>query len=287
MPLCLKLQGKFEVRSFEKAINIVIDRHESLRSNFYTSSTGPALRIAKQVYCTVEQIDLRTDSGRHVNQLIEQFNQSTFDLSSDLLVRAMVIQTEPEVFYVSILLHHIVADGWSIEILFNELRQAYTALIEGSQVVLPPLPIQYTDYSTWLAEQLTGDRLTKLSSFWKTQLLNCPDSIQLTTDFPRPNHLSYKGKTFTYPLSANLSSLIKDFSQANNCTPYMTLLAGFSILLAHHANQEEIVIGSPVANRNHTDLEKLIGLFINTLPLRCDLSGNPTVIELLQRERKT
>jgi amino acid adenylation domain-containing protein len=287
MPLCLKLQGHFKVSSFEKALNIVIDRHESLRSNFYTSSTGPTLRIAKQVYCTVEQIDLRTDSGRHVNQLIEQFNQSTFDLSSDLLVRAMVIQTEHEVFYVSILLHHIVADGWSIEILFNELRQAYTALIEGSQVVLPPLPIQYTDYSTWLAEQLTGDRLTKLSSFWKTQLLNCPDSIQLPTDFPRPNHLSYKGKTFTYPLSANLSSLIKDFSQVNNCTPYMTLLTGFSILLAHHANQEEIVIGSPVANRNHTDLEKLIGLFINTLPLRCDLSGNPTVIELLQRVRKT
>ena len=287
MPLGLKLQGDFDRICFENALNKIIERHESLRSNFYKSPTGPKLAIAKQKTCSIDWIDLLSDPTRDVKEIIAQFNQTTFNLSSDLLIRALIIRTKPDTHYVFILLHHIIADGWSIGVLFDELRTIYSALVEGSPVSLSPIEIQYSDYSKWLEEELKGDRLEALLSYWKTNLANCPDCITLFTDHPRPNHLSYSGNTAVYQLSTSLSNAIKDLAQASNCTLYMALLAGFSILLANHSNQDDLVIGSPVANRNQTDIEKLIGLFINTLPLRFNLSSNPTVTELLGQVRKT
>ena len=287
MPLGLKLQGDFDRICFENALNTIIERHESLRSNFYKSPTGPKLAIAKQKTCSIDWIDLLSDPTRDLKEIIAQFNQSTFNLSSDLLIRALLIRTKPDTHYVFILLHHIIADGWSIGVLFDELRTIYSALVEGSPASLSPIEIQYSDYSKWLEEELKGDRLEVLLSYWKTKLANCPDCITLFTDYPRPNHLSYSGNTAVYQLSTSLSNAIKDLAQASNCTLYMALLAGFSILLANHSNQDDLVIGSPVANRNQTDIEKLIGLFINTLPLRFNLSGNPTVTELLGQVRKT
>lgn len=286
MPLCLRIKGNFEVPVFEQALNIIISRHQSLRYNFVKSADGPAVIVSKEKVCHVSWIDLSQSHTKDFDQIIASINQSTFDLSKDLLLRASVIRTEPNTHYVVILMHHIIADGWSIDVLFNELKTLYFSLLHHQPISLPALEIQYSDYAKWQHDELQGKRLQELADYWKNHLAGAPDFITLKTDFPRPNYPSYVGGNLHQSLGSSLSKAIKQLAQQSNCTLFMTLLTGFSILLSSHANQKDIVVGSPVANRNHADLEKLIGLFINTLPLRIDLTGNPTVFELLERIKK-
>ncbi len=286
MPLCLKITGNFELPYFEKALNTIIARHESLRYNFVKTADGPKVLIASEKHCAVNLIDISNDPSKDCATIISQINQTSFDLSNDLLLRATVIRTEPNTCFVVILMHHIIADGWSIDVLFNELKGIYSSLAKNQSINLPSLEIQYSDYAKWQDAELQGTRLKELAHYWKDHLAGCPDFITLKTDFPRPNYPTYQGGNINKPLDLNLTKALKKLSQNSNCTLFMTLLAGFSILLTTHSNQEDVVIGSPVANRNQSDLENLIGLFINTLPLRVDLSGNPTVNELLERVKR-
>ena len=286
MPLCLKITGNFELPYFEKALNTIIARHESLRYNFVKTVDGPKVVIASEKHCAVNLIDTSNDPSNDLATIISEINQSSFDLSNDLLLRATVIRTEPNSCFVVILMHHIIADGWSIDVLFNELKGIYSSLAKDQSINLPALEIQYSDFAKWQDTELQGPRLKELANYWKDHLAGCPDFITLKTDFPRPNYPTYQGGNINKPLDLNLTKAIKQLSQNSNCTLFMTLLAGFSILLTTHSNQEDVVIGSPVANRNQSDLENLIGLFINTLPLRVDLSGNPTVNELLERVKR-
>jgi amino acid adenylation domain-containing protein len=286
MPLCLKITGNFELPYFEKALNTIIARHESLRYNFVKTAEGPKVVIATEKHCAVNLIEISNDSSKNLNVIISQINQSSFDLSSDLLLRATVIRTEPNTCFVVILMHHIIADGWSIDVLFNELKGIYASLAKKQPLHLPSLEIQYSDYAKWQDSELQGARLQELANYWKVHLAGCPDFISLRTDFPRPNYPTYRGGNFKKSLDFSLTKALKQLGQSSNCTLFMTLLAGFSILLSTHSNQEDLVIGSPVANRNQSDLENLIGLFINTLPLRVDVSGNPTVLELLERVKR-
>mgnify|MGYP006276447399 CR=1 FL=1 len=283
MPLCFKVVGNFEISYFEKAINTIITRHEVLRYNFIKSNEGADLVIADEKICTVTYIDLEKDKSRTLDEIIASASQSTFNLSNDLLIRATVIKEKANSFYVVLLMHHIIADGWSIDILFDELKIIYYSLSSNISPELPNLDIAYSDYAKWQISEFEGEGFQNSIDYWKRNLAECPDFITLKSDFPRPNYLSYKGGNLSSQLSKSLTESLKQLGQDKNCTLFMTLLTGFAILLSAHANQEDIVIGSPVANRNQPELEKLIGLFINTLPLRIDLTGNPTVLELLER----
>ncbi|WGI63331.1 condensation domain-containing protein [Escherichia coli] len=179
------------------------------------------------------------------------------------------------------------SDGWSIGIVARELSEWYTAAIEGREPHLPALPIQYADYALWEKEYLTGEPLHKQLAYWKEQFAAPVEDLVLPYDHPRPAVQSYKGKTKTYQLSKSLSEKIHELSKKTDSTLYMTLLSAFSTLLHRLSSQDEFVIGSVIAGRNRTEMEHLIGFFVNTLALRIDHSGNPAFTELLERVKET
>ena len=283
MPLFLKITGNFNREYFSQALNRVIERHEILSYNFLSTAGGPKIEVNREKRCVVDWIDISGGDARTLEHIVENINRHAFDLATDLLLRATVIKATDNQFYVALLVHHIVADGWSIGILFNELTAIYSSLTKNTSAELPALSIQYSDYAHWQTEELKGERLKELLTYWKDRLSGCEDAINLVTDRPRPDYLSYRGNTFSYQLDASTSDGLKKLCHASGCTLYMTLLAGFALFLSAHSGQDDIVIGSPVANRNRAELENLIGLFINTLPLRIDLSADPTIEEFLKR----
>lgn len=283
MPLCFSLKGDFNRKYFEQALSLIIQRHEILRYSFFNNAEGPTIVVKDSQAFVCEWIDLTNDQTQTPESITHAHHHFSFDLARDVLIKATVIKTQSNEFQVSILLHHIVADGWSIGVLFKELQQIYTALCNQQTVTLPDLEVQYSDYAHWQAKELGGVNLDRFIDYWKTRLAGCPELLTLTTDYPRPNYLSYKGHTHTFTFDSQTAAGLKKLSLSANCTLYMTLLAGFAVFLSAHSGQDDLVIGSPVANRNDAALEDLIGLFINTLPIRIDLSGNPTVEELLNR----
>ena len=285
MPLFFGISGDFNQQYFEQALSQIVQRHEILRYNFLSSSDGPTIVIKDPEALTCEWIDLTTDHTRTPQSIAQALEQFSFDLTRDDLIQATVVKTAQQQFHVSILLHHIVADGWSIGVLFKELQEIYTALCQQQDAKLQALAIQYFDYAHWQSNELAGTNLQTFINYWKTRLAGCPELLTLTTDHPRPNYLSYTGKTHIYAIDSRLAEGVKALSQSTNCTLYMTLLAGFAVFLSAHSGQDDLIIGSPVANRNDAALEELIGLFINTLPIRLDLSGDPTVEEFLNRVR--
>ena len=285
MPLFFGISGDFNQQYFEQALSQIVQRHEILRYNFLSSSDGPTIVIKDPEALTCEWIDLTTDHTRTPQSIAQALEQFSFDLTRDDLIQATVVKIAQQQFHVSILLHHIVADGWSIGVLFKELQEIYTALCQQQDAKLQALAIQYFDYAHWQSNELAGTNLQTFINYWKTRLAGCPELLTLTTDHPRPNYLSYTGKTHIYAIDSRLAEGVKALSQSTNCTLYMTLLAGFAVFLSAHSGQDDLIIGSPVANRNDAALEELIGLFINTLPIRLDLSGDPTVEEFLNRVR--
>ena len=181
--------------------------------------------------------------------------------------------------------HHIVFDGWSIGIFSRELATLYHAYIQGEPSSLPELPIQYTDYAAWQRERLQGEVLESELDYWKQQLANVPVVLDLPRDRPRPAVQTYQGGLHTFKLPEELFHTLEALSRQESCTLFQMLLAAFQVLLYRYTGQHDIVVGSPVANRSHVEVEKLIGFFANTLVLRSDLSGNPTFRELLNRVR--
>ncbi len=283
MPLCFGISGDFKQQYFEQALSQIIQRHEILRYNFVSTANGPAIVIKEAKAFTCEWIDLTTDPTRTPQSITQALQHFSFDLTRDDLIKATVIKTAEQQFQVTILLHHIVADGWSIGVLFKELQDLYTAFCHQTFVKPESLAIQYSDYAQWQSNELDGANLQAFIDYWKTRLAGCPERLTLTTDHPRPNYLSYTGNTHVCEIDSKLAEGLKALSQSTNSTLYMTLLAGFAVFLAAHSGQDDLVIGSPVANRDDGALEDLIGLFINTLPIRLDLSGDLTVEEFLKR----
>ena len=283
MPLCFGIRGDFKKHYFEQALSQIIQRHEILRYNFLSSADGPTIVIKDSEAFTCQWIDLTTDQTRTFKTIEQAIEQYSFDLARDDLIQATVVKTAALQFRVSILLHHIVADGWSIGVLFKELQEIYSALCQQQDAKLQTLAIQYFDYAHWQARALADTNLQAFIDYWKTRLAGCPERLTLVTDHPRPNYLSYSGKTHICEIDSQLAERLKALSQSTSSTLYMTLLAGFAVFLSAHSGQDDLIIGSPVANRNDAALEDLIGLFINTLPIRIDLSGDPTVEEFLNR----
>ncbi len=183
-------------------------------------------------------------------------------------------------------MHHIVTDGWSMGILFKELTVLYEAFSNGNPSPLPELPIQYVDFAHWQSQWLQGEVLQQELSYWKERLKGAPEVTELLTDYPRPAVQTFQGASEPVLFSKSLTEALKTLSKKQGVTLFMTLLAAFKTLLYRYTGQEDLVLGSPIAGRVRHEIENLIGLFINTLVLRTDLSGNPTFLELLRRVRE-
>ncbi|WP_438332861.1 amino acid adenylation domain-containing protein [Burkholderia pseudomallei] len=290
----VRLDGPLNREVLQRALNRIVMRHEALRTCFVREEGEPIQVIQPHADLTVSYHDLReAESIRHeagnreqrAKNLSQAHASAPFDLSRDLPVRVLLLQLADEAHVVQVVMHHIASDGWSVGVFLQELSALYGSFIAEQGDPLAPLPLQYADYAAWQRRWLASGQLEKQGAFWQTNLSGAPTLLELPTDRPRPPKQSHAGASVEVKLGAALSERVKRLSQRHGVTPYMTLLSSWAAVLGRLSGQEEVVIGSPVAGRNRTEVEALIGFFVNTLALRLDLSSEPTVGELLKRTK--
>ncbi|MCW0014408.1 non-ribosomal peptide synthetase [Burkholderia pseudomallei] len=283
----VRLDGPLNREVLQRALNRIVMRHEALRTCFVREEGEPIQVIQPHADLTVSYHDLREaeQSEQRAKDLSQAHASAPFDLSRDLPVRVLLLQLADEAHVVQVVMHHIASDGWSVGVFLQELSALYGSFIAEQGDPLAPLPLQYADYAAWQRRWLASGQLEKQGAFWQTNLSGAPTLLELPTDRPRPPKQSHSGASVEVKLGAALSERVKRLSQRHGVTPYMTLLSSWAAVLSRLSGQEEVVIGSPVAGRNRTEVEALIGFFVNTLALRLDLSSEPTVGELLKRTK--
>ncbi|KKB65886.1 amino acid adenylation domain protein [Burkholderia pseudomallei MSHR1079] len=283
----VRLDGPLNREVLQRALNRIVMRHEALRTCFVREEGEPIQVIQPHADLTVSYHDLREaeQSEQRAKNLSQAHASAPFDLSRDLPVRVLLLQLADEAHVVQVVMHHIASDGWSVGVFLQELSALYGSFIAEQGDPLAPLPLQYADYAAWQRRWLASGQLEKQGAFWQTNLSGAPTLLELPTDRPRPPKQSHAGASVEVKLGAALSERVKRLSQRHGVTPYMTLLSSWAVVLGRLSGQEEVVIGSPVAGRNRTEVEALIGFFVNTLALRLDLSSEPTVGELLKRTK--
>ncbi|MEH2171962.1 non-ribosomal peptide synthetase [Nostoc sp.] len=288
MPAAVRLLGELNVQALEESINKIIRRHEVLRTTFTLVNGEPLQVIVPQVQLKIPVVNLQELSDVEREAEIERLSaeefQCPFDFTQAPLLRCTLLQLGEQEHILLFTIHHIVFDGWSTGVLIRELAVLYTAFAAGEASPLAKLPIQYADFAVWQRQHLQGERLEALLTYWKQQLAKLP-VLQLPTTRPRAEVKTNRGASHSFVIPASVVQEVRSLSQQAGVTLFMTLLASFKILLQRYSSQDDIVVGTDVANRNQAEIEPLIGFFINLLVLRTDLSGNPTFLELLQRVR--
>jgi len=291
IPSAFRLVGKLDLRVMERSLNDIIQRHESLRTTFMPMNGQLLQVVSPHWHLKPSIIDLQdlpeSQRLRTADQIIRQEARRPFQLIQGPLWRVLLIQMQPEEFILVFNMHHIISDGWSMGVLLREFISLYQAYLQGQSSPLPPITFQYADFAKWQLEFLQGERLEQQLSYWKQKLGINPEPLALPTDYPRPSQLSFDGATMPFRLEPVLVQQLHRLSRKHDATLFMTLLAGFQTLLHRYSGQDEISVGTPVANRTRRETEPLIGLFVNTLVLRTDLSGNPSFGELLSRVKET
>ncbi|MDJ0691329.1 MAG: amino acid adenylation domain-containing protein [Xenococcaceae cyanobacterium MO_188.B32] len=290
LSLALNITGNLNTAALEQAIREIIRRHEILRTTFKVINNSPVQVIASDLTVPLTEISLHLlplqEQSLETQRIISEEIEYSFDLSKNPPLRITLMKLGVTSHIMLLVMHHIIADGWSQEIFIKELNSLYTAFSKKEPSPLPELSIQYADFVQWQRQKLSTEHLDTLLKYWRRQLVNAQPLLNLPTDRVRPPVQTYRGQTISFVLDANLSQQLKTLSQQAGATLYMFLLTVFVILLFRYCNQEDIIVGSPIAGRNHRCLEPLIGFFVNVLALRIDVSGNPTFLELLQRVRQ-
>nr|QEO74274.1 condensation domain-containing protein [uncultured bacterium] len=289
LPVAVRLTGRLAVGALERALNEISRRHETLRTTFLMTDGEVIQSISEAAPVSLTPVDLSglTEGGREaeVRRLSEAEAELPFDLVRGPLVRVSLLRLGEEEHVLLLTLHHIISDAWSMGVLVRETAALYEAYSEGRPSPLPELQIQYADYAVWQRQRLRGEALERELKYWR-QLAGAPPLLKLPTDHPRPAVPRFSGARESAALPKSLSEELLQLSRGEGATLFMTLLAGFQTLLWHHSRQDDILVGTPVAGRNQSQTEPLIGFFINTLVLRADLSGDPTFRELLGRVRE-
>jgi amino acid adenylation domain-containing protein len=281
----LRIVGKLSVTALEKSINEIIRRHEVLRTNFPTVEGVPFQVIRPNLNLSIPVIDVQNFTETTVQKIITQEVNKSFDLGTEPLIRATLLQQDPESHLLLITMHHIIIDGWSMGVFFKELEALYPAFIQGKPSPLQELTIQYADFALWQREWLTKEVQDKQLEYWKQQLAGAPPLLELPTDYPRPPEQTFAGASVEFHIDADLTSQLVTLSQKSGVTLFMTLLTAFAVVLHRYSGQDDICIGSPFANRNRREIDTLIGFFVNTLVLRTQWSGNPSFSQLLEKVR--
>ncbi|NER92228.1 amino acid adenylation domain-containing protein, partial [Moorena sp. SIO3A2] len=290
MPLTLHLVGKLDYVALQESLNQIIARHETLRTTFSEINGTPVQIIQPPFELELPIIDLTgltpSEATTKLQQLLQQENELSFNLEVDPPIRAQLYQLGTTEHILQITLHHIASDGWSLTVLPKELSAIYTATLFEKPSPLPPLPIQYADFAVWQKNYLQGETLSTQLNYWKQKLQNLPQ-LQLPTDHPRPAVETFNGAGIPINIPAALTSKVKQLTQKQGTTLFMTLLAVFKVLLSRYSGQESIAVGTPIANRNRSEIEGLIGFFVNSLVMYTDLGGDPSFTEVLNRVKQT
>ena len=286
----LRLKFPLNVEALERSYNEVVRRHEALRTTFQSRGGTPVQVIADWVHLPMELRDLRhlpaPEREAEALRMATEEARRPFDLARGPLVRTALIQLGAADYLLLLSMHHIVSDGWSMDVFAREIAQLYPAFCLQQPSPLPPLRIQYADFAVWQRECLQGDVFERQLAYWKRQLADLP-MLHLPIDRPRPAVMTYRGTRAPIRIPDPVSEKVKLLSQREGVTLFMTLIAAFQTLLFRYTGQDDVVVGAPTSNRNRAELEPLIGFFVNTLVVRTSMAGNPTFRELLARVRQT
>lgn len=283
--LQLRVEGVLNVEALQQSINEIIRRHEILRTTFPTVDGKPLQVISPSLTITIPVLDLQGLEAAEIQQIVTKEARQPFDLSNGPLLRVTLLRLGSESHILVLIMHHIITDGWSMGIFIQELSILYRAFTLDSPF-LPELPIQYADFAVWQRQWLTEEIQKQQLNYWKEQLAGATPLLEVPTDKPRPPVQTFCGATQEFQIDQNLSDQIKIFSQQSGATLFQTLLAAFVILMFRYSGQDDICIGSPIANRNRREIESLIGFFVNTLVLRNQIKGNPSFSEFLSQVRQ-
>ncbi len=288
--LARHLTGSLDVAALEQSLNYLVRRHETLRTTFALVAGQPAQIVAPALALPLVVADLRqVPSGARADaaqRRIALEARRPFDLARGPLLRAHLLWLTADEHVLLLTMHHIISDGWSLDVLCRELGACYHAALHGVEAPLPVLPVQYADVAQWQRDRLRGDTLEEQLAYWRAQLAGAPPLLELPTDRPRPAAQTYRGATEAVLLSPALHAALQALSRRLGVTLFMTLLAAFQTVLLRYTGQEDLVVGTPIAGRTRTETEGLIGFFVNTLALRTSLAGNPRFTELLGRVRE-
>ncbi|HET7461733.1 MAG TPA: amino acid adenylation domain-containing protein, partial [Longimicrobium sp.] len=284
-----RLRGELDRAALVRALEEIVARHEALRTTFAQVDGVPEQRIAPPdagFHLVEHDLEGRADAEAELDRLTAEEARAPFDLERGPVIRGRLVRLADDDHVLLVTMHHIVSDAWSSTVFFGELSTLYAAHREGREASLPALPVQYADYALWQRQWITGDVLQRQADYWTRTLAGAPELLELPTDRPRPAKMDHVGALLSLELDEELTSGLKALSRRHGTTLFMTLLAGWAVVLGRLARQDEVVVGTPVANRGRREIEGLIGFFVNTLALRLDLSDSPTVAELLGRVKE-
>ncbi len=293
LPLAVTINGELDINHLEQAVRLVIERHENLRTVFPSHEGQAQQVILENLDFRLERIDLshgenKGDRNNKAKEICQTEVARPFDLAQGPLIRGKVIKLSEREHVLLLNMHHIITDGWSLGLLTRELSSIMEALREGRSPELAPLPIQYADYAVWQRQWLEESGiLTQHLAYWQEKLAGAPGSLDLATDHPRPSIQSLTGAEHTFTLDAELAAQIKSLAKHKGGTLYMVLLAAFKVLLYRYSGQNDICVGSPIANRQYGETEDLVGMFVNTLALRSQVEGEDTFSALLSQVKAT
>jgi len=289
IPWSLRINGKLNTQALERSLNEIVRRHEILRTTFSWKDGAPVQVVTGELSVPLPMLDLSSSTKREqeAQRLASEEARKPFELERGPLVRAQLLRLGAEDHILLLTMHHIIFDGWSRRILVRELAALYEAFGTGQPSPLPEPKLQYADYAVWQRKQFQGATLEKQLSYWRQQLAGVPASLDLPTDHPRPAVQSFNGAKSPLSFSKEFSEKLQSFSRERGVTMFMTLLAGFQILLSRYSNQDDVVVGTPIANRNRAEIEEMIGFFTNTLVLRTRLAGEATFLEILAQVKET
>lgn len=295
VPQALKLTGQVDVEALEQALSTILQRHEALRTTFQIVDGQPAQVITPAQSWKLSVVDVRDvppdERAAEIERRTTEEARYHFNLAAGPLWRTLLLRQADDEYMLIVTMHHIIADGWSFGVAMRELAALYQAYHTGKPATLPALQVQYVDFAVWQREWLSqpGSQaaLEQHLSYWKAQLHTAPPHLELPTDRPRPPVQTFHGAITPFAIDSGQIDSLRTLADQEGATLFMILLAAFNTLLYRYTNQQDVCIGTPVANRTRPELEDLIGLFINTLVLRTDLSNDPTFRELVSRVRRT
>lgn len=286
----VEFRGEYNAEALRKALQELIRRHEILRTQFSQSGGQPEQVILPRMDLPLAELDLgllpEKERQAEWTRAVRDQGRRAFDLSKAPLLRATMIHLSPRLHRLLLTMHHILGDEWSMEVVHQELQRLYEAFSTERPSPLPELPIQFADFASWQREWLKGEVLESQTSYWKKELAGAPSILELPTDKPRPAAQSFRGATETFQIPGKLVEQLKMLGREQQATLFMVLEAAFMALLHRYAGQEDIVVGTPISGRTHSETENLIGLFLNTLLLRATFSERETFLSLVRQVRE-
>ncbi|HEX8319553.1 amino acid adenylation domain-containing protein, partial [Longimicrobium sp.] len=285
-----RLRGELDAGALGRALDAIVARHEALRTTVVEVEGEPVQRIApveeSRFPLAEHDLSAHPQAQSEARRLLAEETRTPFDLSRGPLVRGLLIRLAKDDHVLHVTMHHMVTDGWSMGVFTRELGALYGAFRRGEPDPLPALPVQYADYAAWQRRWADGDALNEQADYWRATLGGAPALLELPTDRPRPAQVDHAGAALGVVMDEALTAGLKALGQRHGTTLFMTVLAGWAAVLGRLSGQDDVVVGTPTANRGRIEIEGLIGFFVNTLALRVDLAGSPSVAELLTRVKE-